>query len=70
MRTAPIARQMRQYRLIRAYEIYRVGLGRREAAMDRLLGGLGHRRPYPPGWDATAELLTGDDARHLADADL
>jgi hypothetical protein len=42
----------------------------REAAMDMLLGGLGYRRPYPAGWDATAELLTGDDARHLADADL
>lgn len=70
LRTAPIARQMRRHKLIRAYEIHRAGLGRREAAMDLLLGGLGYRRPYPAGWDATAELLTSDDARHLADADL
>lgn len=35
-----------------------------------MLGGLGYRRPYPAGWKDTAEMLTSDEARYLADADL
>lgn len=70
LQSAPIARELRQVNLTRAYEIHLASVRRHEAALDLLLGGLGYRRPYPAGWHATAEVLTSDEARVLAGADL
>jgi hypothetical protein len=70
MQTAPIARQLRQHKMTRAYAIHLANFSSRDAAMDMLFGGLGYRRPYPNDWAEAAELLTSDEARHLAGADL
>ncbi|GAA1815548.1 hypothetical protein GCM10009682_40580 [Luedemannella flava] len=70
LQTAPIARQLRQHKLTRAYAIHRANTGSREAAMDLLFGGLGYKRPYPADWAEAAELLTSDEARCLAAAEL
>jgi hypothetical protein len=70
MQTAPIARELRKVKMTRAYDIHLANFGGRQAAMDMLFGGLGYPPPYPAGWDEAAELLTGDEARYLAGADL
>jgi hypothetical protein len=69
MRTAPIARRLRKYKLTRAYEIHKTNFSSRTAATVMLFGGLGYRPPYPADWDEAAELVTGDEARSLAAAD-
>src|SRR5689334_9192381 len=70
LRTAPIAREWRKAKVVRAYEIHSRNLGSRDAAKALLYGGLGHRPPYPASWDDAATVLIGDEARYLADAQL
>jgi hypothetical protein len=70
METAGIARELRKYKLRRAYEVHATNLRNREAARVMLFGGLGYVPPYPDDWAEAAELLTRDDAQYLATADL
>jgi len=70
METAGIARELRKYKLRRAYEVHTTNLRNREAARVMLFGGLGYVPPYPDDWAEAAELLTRDDAQYLATADL
>ena len=63
MQTAPVARELRKNKMMRAYDVHKANSGSRKAAMDLLFGGLGYRPPYPAGWDEAAELLTCDEAR-------
>src|SRR4051812_26140127 len=70
LETAPIARQLRQDKLRRAYQIHNTALRNRDAAKVLLYGGLGYRPPYPDTWETGAELLSRDEAHYLAAADL
>jgi hypothetical protein len=70
MQTAPIARQWRKSKMMRAYDVHSANFRSREMARAMLFGGLGYRPPYPASWDEAAELMTADEARYLAAADL
>ncbi|AVT30219.1 hypothetical protein C6361_12750 [Plantactinospora sp. BC1] len=70
MRTAEIARRWHKVKMMRAYEIHRANFGSRDAATLMLFGGLGYQPPYPAGWDEAADLVIGDEARHLTEAEL
>ncbi|MFI5898521.1 hypothetical protein ACIA5D_51515 [Actinoplanes sp. NPDC051513] len=70
METAAVARELRSQKLTRAYEVHATNFRSREAARIMLFGGLGYRPPYPDSWADAADVLTRDDTRHLAVADL
>src|SRR5262249_57926146 len=56
--------------LIRAYQIQLAHVGDPAEARTLLFGGMGYRPPFPADWHAAAEMVVGDEARYLAEADL
>ena len=70
LRTAQVARVWEMGSLIRAYQIQLAHVGDPAEARTLLFGGMGYRPPFPADWHAAAEMVVGDEARYLAEADL
>lgn len=70
LRSAPAARRWHMRKLLNAYGLHLQHTGSPEQALGLLLGGLGYRPPYPPGWDEITEMLLADEASDLAAASL
>lgn len=70
LRSAPAARQWHMSKLLNAYGLHLQHTGSPEQALGLLLGGIGYRPPYPPGWDEITEMLLADEASDLAAASL
>jgi hypothetical protein len=66
----PIARLWEMSKLQRAYEIHAAHLGHPPSALALLFGGLGYQPPFPSDWGPAAELVVGDEACYVAQADL
>jgi len=70
LRDAPIARLWQMTRLQAAYQLHATHTGYPTAAQVVLFGGMGYQPPYPADWQAAADLVVGDEARYLSEADL
>jgi hypothetical protein len=70
LRDAPIARLWQMTRLQAAYQLHASHVGHPAAARLVLFGGMGYRPPYPADWQAAADLIVGDEAGYLSQADL
>lgn len=70
LRSAPAARRWHMTKLLNAYGLHLQHTGSPEQALGLLLGGIGYRPPYPPGWDEITEMVLADEAADLAAASL
>lgn len=70
LRSAPVARRWHMSKLLNAYGLHLQHTGSPEQALGLLLGGIGYRPPYPPGWDEITEMVLADEASDLAAASL
>jgi hypothetical protein len=70
LRTAQVARLWERGNLVRAYQIQLANYGDPAEARAALFGGMGYRPPFPADWPVAAQMVLGDEARYLAEADL
>lgn len=70
LRTAPFARVLQLDKLQGAYEHHLNAVRHPPTATHLLLGGMGYRPPFPTDMRQAAEMVTADEARYLAEAEL